>query len=158
MIGKLLHGIAVHLRAMLLCPADVGVAAVVEQAGRIVLVRHTYRKGWYFPGGGLKRGEPPAFGIIRELQEEIGLAQSAPPQLLGVYVRRRLWATQLVVLYRVRDAVFVFRPNLEIKAVTLADPSDPPPGTGNAVRQRLKELYGEAPVSPLWRGTSEGCN
>ena len=141
---------AAHVRAMLVNPWDVGVAAIVEQAGRVALVRHSYKSGWLFPGGGVGRGEPPAEAIMRELKEEIGLAQSAPPQLLGVYARRRGWLTNLILLYRVREAVFVFKPNWEIREIRLADPLNPPPGTGPAICRRFKELIGEAPPSDRW--------
>ena len=146
---RLVHTVRSHVRA-LINPSDIGVAAIVEQAGRIVLVEHSYRKGWFFPGGGVDRGEPPADAVIRELQEEIGLTQSAPPQLLGVFVRRHGWLTNLILLYRVRDAVFRFHPNWEIRAITLADPAAPPPGTGAGVRRRLQELIGEASPQPFW--------
>jgi 8-oxo-dGTP pyrophosphatase MutT (NUDIX family) len=146
---KLYLGLAVHLRT-LLHPVDVGVVAIVEQAGRVVLVRHSYKSGWLLPGGAVDRGEPPADAVIRELQEEIGLTQSAPPQLLGVFTRRHLWATNMILLYRVREAVFVFRPSWEIRAITLADPAAPPDGTGPAVGRRLKELIGEASQAQLW--------
>ena len=134
----------------LLHPVDVGVAAIVEQAGRVVLVRHSYKSGWLLPGGAVERGEPPADAVIRELQEEIGLTQSAPPQLLGVFVRRHCWATNLVLLYRVREAVFVFRPSWEIRAITLADPAALPAGTSRAVHRRLKEMTGEATQARFW--------
>jgi 8-oxo-dGTP pyrophosphatase MutT (NUDIX family) len=148
-LERLLLGLMVHMRA-LLHPMDVGAVAIVEQAGRIVLVRHSYKSGWLFPGGAVERGEPPADAVIRELQEEIGLTQSAPPQLLGVFTRRHLWVTNLIVLYRVREAVFVFRPSWEIRAITLADPAALPDGTGPAVRRRLKEMIGEASPAAFW--------
>ncbi len=142
--------LAAVIRSIVLTPFDVGVAAIVEQGGRVVLVRHSYKSGWLFPGGAVNRGETPASAIIRELQEEIGLTQSAPPQLLGVYMRRRLWVTNLILLYRVREAVFVFKPSWEIREVRLADPSHPPPGTGPAICRRLNELVGEAAATGRW--------
>src|SRR5688500_5063814 len=55
-------------------PARPGVHAVpVTGEGRVVLVRLTYAPGWRVPGGGLKRGEEPVQGMLRELREEIGL-------------------------------------------------------------------------------------
>ena len=92
-------------------------ALVVTPAGRVVLVRHSYMPGWHFPGGGLKRGETPEQGIMRELHEEIGLlcwtaiGQSdepfslADPQCTGP------------ALFTVTGAEYRFRPSLEIEAV-----------------------------------------
>jgi ADP-ribose pyrophosphatase YjhB (NUDIX family) len=52
----------------------VGAICVIERAdGRVLLVRHTYRNRWGFPGGLLKRGEDVADGARREAMEEVGL-------------------------------------------------------------------------------------
>ncbi|NIJ49576.1 NUDIX domain-containing protein [Rhizomicrobium electricum] len=147
---RMLIVFAAHVRAMLLTPWDVGAVAIVEQAGRVLLVRHSYKSGWLFPGGAVKRGEPPAEAVMRELKEEIGLTQSASPQLLGIYTRRWLWAANLILVYRVRDAVFAFRPNWEVRAVRLIDPVDPPDGVGPAIRRRLRELIGDAVPNGHW--------
>jgi len=140
---------ASHARA-LWTPTDLGVLALAEQGGRVVVVRHSYKSGWMLPGGAVKRGEPPADAVIRELKEEIGLTHWATPQLWGVYVRRRGLATNLIIVYRVREAVFVFKPSFEIRAVRLADPAAPPDDTSPATRRRFLELIGEASVAPYW--------
>lgn len=139
-----------QFRAMLASPVDLGVVALVEQGGKFVLVRHSYKSGWMLPGGAVGRGEPPADAILRELQEEIGLTRSAPPQLIGVFTRRVLWASNVILLYRVREARFVFRPNWEIRGITLADPAEPPEGTARGARRRFLELIGEATQAPYW--------
>lgn len=149
-LENLLLFVATHLRALLLHPVDLGVAALVEQAGRIVLVRHSYKSGWMLPGGAVERGEPPAEAILRELKEEIGLTHSSPPQLLGVYTRRHLFVTNTILLYRVREAVIVFKPSWEIRAIRLGDPASPPEGTSPAVQRRFQEFLGEASPSPYW--------
>ncbi len=52
----------------------VGAVCVVERAdGALLLVRHSYRRGWGFPGGLLKRGEAAIDAAAREALEEIGL-------------------------------------------------------------------------------------
>ena len=41
--------------------------------GRILLVRHSYGpNAWYFPGGGIRKGEAPEEAAGRELKEETG--------------------------------------------------------------------------------------
>ncbi len=51
-----------------------GVSVIVtDDAGRVLLVRHSYGpKGWALPGGGLGRGEAPEAAARRELREELG--------------------------------------------------------------------------------------
>ena len=133
-----------------LSPVSFGALALVEQANKVVLVRQSYAEGWHLPGGGVKRGEPPRDAVLRELKEEIGLTWSSEPMLVGLFVRRLRLMTNFIALYRVREARFDFKPNLEIREIVLADPASPPPGTRPGVRRRLAELMGEAPQSLNW--------
>jgi 8-oxo-dGTP diphosphatase len=53
---------------------SVGAICVIErQDGRLLVVRHSYRERWGFPGGLLKRGEEAAVGACREAREEVGI-------------------------------------------------------------------------------------
>jgi len=52
----------------------VGAICVIERAdGALLLIRNSYRTGWGFPGGFLKRGESPADAARRETREEVGV-------------------------------------------------------------------------------------
>jgi 8-oxo-dGTP pyrophosphatase MutT (NUDIX family) len=140
-----------HLLRAIAFPVSFGACAIVsDREGRVVLVRHSYRPGWYLPGGGAAPGEPPVDCIMRELREEIGLQHSDPPVLVGVFSRWYGWMTGVIVLYRVGGAEFDFKPSLEILELARIDPAEPPPGTGRGVRRRLAEFTGQAAQSPYW--------
>jgi 8-oxo-dGTP pyrophosphatase MutT (NUDIX family) len=149
LFGRMLFPLFTMLRAIL-SPVAFGVLAVVEQGGKIVLVRQTYATGWHLPGGGVHRGEPPAQAVLRELREEIGLTQADPPELIGLYTRRVWLATNLNAVYRVPGAVFAFKPNFEISEIMLADPAALPNGVTRGVRRRLAELAGTIPKGNHW--------
>lgn len=52
----------------------VGSMCVIERAdGRVLLIRHLYRKRWGVPGGLLQRNETPSDAARREVLEEVGL-------------------------------------------------------------------------------------
>lgn len=46
---------------------------VIDEQGRVALVRHSYRADWGLPGGLISKGEDPAAAAVRETREEIGL-------------------------------------------------------------------------------------
>jgi ADP-ribose pyrophosphatase YjhB (NUDIX family) len=50
-------------------------AVIVDEAGRVLLLKHVLRKGsgWGIPGGFLEQKEQPEEAIRRELREEVGL-------------------------------------------------------------------------------------
>ena len=141
--------IRILLQAVL-SPVAFAALALVEQAGKVVLVRHSYATGWHLPGGGVKRGESPEKAVLRELEEELGLTWSSEPEFVGIFIRKVWPVTNVIALYRLREARFDFKPSLEIREIVLADPTSPPPGTVPGVRQRLLELTGAAPQSPYW--------
>lgn len=85
-------------------------AIVITPGNYLVMVRHSYMPGWHFPGGGLRRGETPEDGILRELREEIGLTR------WGEVSRLETHAATLP-LFVFTNAEYRFRPSLEIDRV-----------------------------------------
>lgn len=68
----------------LLRPVTLGVRVLLIDEAGVVLVEHTYRPGWFLPGGGLKRGETLEAAARREAHEEAG-ATLGELKLLGLY-------------------------------------------------------------------------
>lgn len=147
--GKAAFRLLMTVKAVL-SPTAFGVAGVVvDDTGRVLLVRHSYKTGWALPGGGVDRGEPPERAVLRELAEEVGLT-GGMVQFLGLYTRGAGWATNVIALYRVTGAQVAFKPNFEIREICFADPAALPPDVTPATVRRLAELSGAVPVSPHW--------
>ncbi|MBS0276519.1 MAG: NUDIX domain-containing protein [Proteobacteria bacterium] len=135
----------------LITPAVFGVRGVVEDGqGRILLVRHSYIAGWHLPGGGVDRGEPPENAVVREVEEEVGLMESTPPEFIALYSQKVFWVTNVVGLYRLRNARIDFKPNLEIREAQFFDLATLPVNTTAATQRRLAELTGKVPRTPYW--------
>jgi 8-oxo-dGTP pyrophosphatase MutT (NUDIX family) len=69
------------------------VLALRRSDGTLLLVEQRHSPGWALPGGLLRRGELPSDGLIREVEEEVGLALDRaalplPVTVLAPRVRR----------------------------------------------------------------------
>lgn len=71
---------------------SVGAICVIERAdGALLLIRHSYKPAWGFPGGFLKRGESPHDAARRETKEEVGVdvvLEEPPTVVVDAGVRR----------------------------------------------------------------------
>ena len=125
---------------------------VVGDDGRVLLVRHTYKPGWCFPGGGVEKGETVATALARELQEECGVVIDQPPELFGVYSNMRNFPGDHVVLFVVRHwyRTHIPAPNAEIEAQDWFAVSPVPDGCAPATARRLTEVFGAAHRDELW--------
>jgi len=127
-------------------------AMVIDGAGRIFLVKHTYVDGWHLPGGGVETGETLLEALTRELAEEGNIQLGAAPQLYSVYFNRRTSRRDHVALFIVRD----FRqdgnpkPNHEIAEHAFFPIDALPEDASRATRALVAEVFGGAAISELW--------
>lgn len=124
-------------------------ALVIDEAGRILLVQHSYVRGWHLPGGGVEPGETMIDALIRELAEEGNVEPTAPPVLHGIFQ----------VLRRDHVAVFVVRhfrqkpdpaPDREIVAHGFFAPDELPNDTTAGTRARIFEVLMGRAASERW--------
>jgi ADP-ribose pyrophosphatase YjhB (NUDIX family) len=142
-----------HLWFLLVRPLTLGTRGLVlDDAGRVLLVKHGYVPGWHMPGGGVEVGETFEAALARELAEEANVILEGPPTLHGLFFNRRVSRRDHVAVYVVRR----FRvtgeraPDREIVAARFFPVDALPPGATRGTRSRLAEVLGRAPISPLW--------
>ncbi|MQY14229.1 hypothetical protein SRB5_43910 [Streptomyces sp. RB5] len=71
-----------------------------DSAGRVLLVRPTYKPGWDLPGGMAEDNEPPEGAVVRELAEELGLAVALHGLLVVDWVAPHgPWDDQLAFIF-----------------------------------------------------------
>lgn len=99
MIGKLFYRIDRFYKTKLPIQT-IGVKAMLfNDAGEIVLVKHSYIPGWHFPGGRIDPQETASVAAAREAQEEAGALTD--PDLLslhGVYANFGLGRNDHVIV------------------------------------------------------------
>ena len=124
---------------------------VINAAGEILLVRHTYVPGWLLPGGGVERGETIQEAAVREIREEAGVIAGEEPKLLGLYLNDAQFPGDHVACLVLREfSQERFQPNTEIAEARFFDPASLPDGTTGGTRRRIAEALGGAIVSWRW--------
>ena len=125
---------------------------VIDEGSRVLLVRHGYRPGWHFPGGGIEWGEAAETALAREVREEAGVLIKGRPRLHGLF-------TNFAVLHNDHIALFIVRewerpsvppPNHEIQESRFFSRSEIPADTTEGTKRRLAEIFDGAPIEPHW--------
>jgi ADP-ribose pyrophosphatase YjhB (NUDIX family) len=130
-----------------------GVQGVVaDRDRRVLLVRHGYRDGWHFPGGGVERNETVAAAVTRELLEETGIVPEEEPRLIGIFAHFDDFPGDHIVLFSVDKWARprVPAPNAEIVEQHFFALDALPAATSPGTRRRLQEMFAGAPVAEAW--------
>ena len=127
-------------------------ALVIDGAGRVFLIKHSYIAGWHLPGGGVEVGETLLTALARELREEGNIKITGPSPLFGVYYNRRFSRRDHVALYVVRffSQSAPPQPNHEIVAHGFFAPDALPEDTTRATRARIAEVLDRITVAEFW--------
>ncbi len=130
-----------------------GVRAMLVKNDAVVLVKHSYIPGWYFPGGGVEVGESVADAVQREVREETGSMLTAPPSLFGIYRNAHADPRDHVAFFVCRDfeQVAPLRlPNHEIIACDTFPVDGLPSGLSPGTGARIREVLGGMPPAADW--------
>lgn len=113
---------------------------VLNDAGEVLLVEHTYVAGWHLPGGGVELGETTEAALARELVEEAGVGIEGRPTLVAVHSNISTFRGDHVLLYRVEAWTPCEATSRgEILRVGWFAPDALPEGTTGPTRRRITE-------------------
>ena len=119
-------------------PIRMGVRVMMIENDKVWLVRQTYMRGWFMPGGGVKKGETLDKAARREAREETG-ADLGTITLMGAYSNFTEWKTDHNIVFICTDFQIKSKPDgeiAELQAFCLNElPNDLWPGH----RRRLQE-------------------
>lgn len=107
-------------------PISVSDAAIIDDQGKILLIRRTDNGLWAMPGGILDVGETPAQGAVREALEETGVS-CEPVALVGIYDSRFCGTISYYQMYQFSFLCHL-RPDVEV--------IDPPPHAHEILEKR----------------------
>ena len=125
---------------------------VIDDMRRVLLVRHGYRPGWHFPGGGVERGESLELSLQRELLEETGVIATEPPVLLGVYAHFDVFPGDHIVLFVIERwrRETTPSPNNEIAEQNFFGVDALPDNISDGTQRRLDEVFGHTAQALTW--------
>lgn len=132
-------------------PRTAGARAIALTAeGKVILIKHSYIRGWHLPGGGRGAAEDASLAMLRELREEIGLVSHGGLAFMAEYEHIIDFKRDRVSLFVVKDVAYAPRRSLEIVAVEEFALDELPADASLPTRRRLAEFQGKSPIEGGW--------
>ncbi len=132
-------------------PRSLGVRTLVlDSQGQVLLVRHSYRPGWFLPGGGVHKWETLEEAAIREAREEGAVEIDSLEPLFGVYANFTPYRCDHVALFVTRRWRPVEFRSAEIAEIGFYPSGSLPTGTTDATRRRIAEVLDGETKAPHW--------
>ncbi len=115
----------------------IGVFGIIkDENNNVLLVLRNDSNLWTLPGGGLKEGESPWQGVIREIKEETGYDVEVI-RLIGVYSKPK--KNEIVLLFKCKIIGGKMRLNEEAKDIRYFSPKEIPENTIPKQAERIKD-------------------
>ena len=125
---------------------------IFDKDRRVLLVRHGYRPGWHFPGGGVERNETANSALEREIFEETGIIIKTPPKLHGIFTNFRAFPGDHIAVFIINnwEQPSVPKPNREIVEQSFFAYNELPDDIVEGASNRLKEIIQNEEISETW--------
>ena len=133
-------------------PQTFGVKLLLINDGKVLLVEHSYTRGYHLPGGGVKSGEMFEQALKREILEELGLYFN-DIQLFGVYQNTHQGKIDTVITFLSTTPVDLNKGKLS-NEINRADffsldilPTNISPGSRKRIQEYLSNNF---PIAKEW--------
>lgn len=133
-------------------PQTFGVKLLLINDGKVLLVEHSYTRGYHLPGGGVKSGEMFEQALKREILEELGLYFN-DIQLFGVYQNTKQGKIDTVITFISTTPVDLNKGKLS-NEINRADffsldilPTNISPGSRKRIQEYLSNNF---PIAKEW--------
>lgn len=130
-----------------------GAQGIVLREGReVLMVRHGYRPGWHFPGGGVEWRETLLDAAIREVKEETGVIVKGEPKFHGMFANFSMSPSDHVAVFLIEDweQPEIPQPTFEIREQRFFPLTDLPENVSAGAQRRLREIFHDEPIGPHW--------
>ena len=133
-------------------PQTFGVKLLLINDGKVLLVEHSYTRGYHLPGGGVKSGEMFEQALKREILEELDLYIN-DLQLFGVYQNSKQGKIDTVITFLSTEPVDLNKAKLS-NEINRADffsldilPTNISPGSRKRIQEYLSNKF---PIAKEW--------